>query len=262
MALSNAAHARMIGVRRRNRRRAGQREAQRLRDRHHGRGGPHHHAGAERARNAALDLVPFVVADAAGAFLVPIFPGIRARAQHGAAPIAAQHRPGRHIDRRHAHADRAHDQPRRGLVAAAHQHRAVDRMAAQQLFAFHGEEIAIEHGRGFDERLGKRHRRQLDRKAAGLIDAALHVLGAVAQMAVTGVDVAPSIDDADDRLADPVGAVIAELAQPRAVAERAQIVLAEPAIAAQVFGRFLVLHFVIRWRPRRGCSPPRSPIRW
>ncbi len=157
-----------------------------------------------------------------------------------AAPVAAQHRTCRHIDRRNAHRDRAHDQAGRGLVAAAHQHRAVDRMAAQQLLAFHGEEIAVEHGRRFDERLGKRHRRQFDRKAAGLIDAAFDVLGAVAQMAVAGVDVAPGIDDADHRLADPIGAVVAELAQPRAMAERAQIVFAEPAIAAQFFGRFFL----------------------
>ena len=176
-------------------------------------------------------------------------------AQDVAAPIAAQHRPGRHIDRRDAHADRAHDEAGRRLVAAAHQNRAVDRMAAQQLFAFHGEEIAVEHGRRFDEGLGKRHRRQLDRKSAGLIDAALHVLGAGAQMAMAGVDLAPGIDDADHRLADPIGAVIAELPQPRAMAERAQIVLAEPAIAAQLFGQFSFAD-VIRRRSPWALSAP------
>ena len=239
-AAGGGAHARMIGVRRRDRRRAGQREPERLGDRHHGRRGAHHHAGAERARNAAFDLVPLVVADAPGAFLVPVFPGVRAGTERLAAPIAAQHRTGRHIDRRNAHRNRAHDQARRGLVAAAHQNRAVDRMAAQQLLAFHGEKIAIEHGRRLDEGLGKRHRRQLDRKPAGLIDAAFDVLGAIAQMPMAGVDLAPGIDDADHRLADPIGAVVAELAQPRAMAERAQIVLAEPAVAAQLFGRFSV----------------------
>ena len=131
-----------------------------------------------------------------------------------AAPVAAQHRPGRHVDRRQAHRDRAHDQAGRGLVAAAHQHRAVDRMAAQQLLAFHGEEVAVEHGRRFDERLGQRHRRQLDGKAAGLPDAAFHVFGARAQMPVAGVDVAPGVEDADHRLAGPVGAVVAELLSP------------------------------------------------
>ena len=182
-----------------------------------------------------------VVADMAGAFLVPVFPDVGAGAERVAAPVAAQHRAGRHVDRRQPHRDRAHDQAGRGLVAAAHQHRAVDRMAAQQLLAFHGEEIAVEHGRRFDERLGERHRRQLDGKAAGLPDAALDVLGALAQMAVAGVDLAPGVEDADHRLAGPVGAVVAELPEPRAMAERAQIVAAEPAVAAQFLGRFFLV---------------------
>ena len=239
-AAGGGAHARMIGVRRRDRRGAGQREPERFGDRHHGRRGAHHHAGAERARNAAFDLVPLVVADAPGALLVPVFPGVRAGTEGVAAPIAAQHRTGRHIDRRNAHRNRAHDQARRGLVAAAHQNRAVDRMAAQQFLAFHGEKIAIEHGRRLDERFGERHRRQLDRKPAGLIDAAFDVLGAVAQMPVAGVDLAPGIDDADHRLADPIGAVIAELAQARAMTERPQIVLAEPAELRSSSGDFLL----------------------
>src|SRR5262249_31557177 len=70
-------------------------------------------------------------------------------------------------------------------------------------------------------------------EAARLQHAALDVLGARAQVAVAGVDVAPGVDDADHRLAGPVGRVEAHLAPPRAVAERAQVVDAEPAIAAQ-----------------------------
>jgi hypothetical protein len=108
------------------------------------------------------------------------------------------------------------------------------------LLAFHGEEIAVEHGRGFDEGLGERHRRQLDGKAAGLPDAALDVFRPLAQMAVAGVDVAPGVEDADHRLAGPVGAVIAELPQSRAMAEGAQIVGTEPAVAAQSLGRFFL----------------------
>ena len=41
----------------------------------------------------------------------------------------------------------------RGLVAAAHQHRAVDRVLAQQLLGLHGQEVAVEHGGGLDEGL-------------------------------------------------------------------------------------------------------------
>ena len=143
-------------------------------------------------------------------------------------------RTGRHIDRRQAHADRAHDQAGRGLVAAADQHGAVDRMAAQQFLGLHRQQIAIEHGGRLDERLRQRHRRQFDRKAAGLQHAAFDVLGARAQMRVAEIDVAPGVDDADHRLAGQVGGVIAALAQARAMAEGAQIVDAEPAVAAQV----------------------------
>src|SRR5207245_692928 len=92
---------------------------------------------------------------------------------------------------------------------------------------------------------------------ASLEHAALHVLGARAQVRVTGVDLAPGVDDADHRAAGPVLGVIAELAQARAVAERAQIADAEPAMAAQLF-RTLASH---GGDPRTGartlpCAPP------
>ena len=46
-AAGGGAHAQMVGVDGRDRRRAGQRHAERFGDRHHGGGGAHHHAGAE-----------------------------------------------------------------------------------------------------------------------------------------------------------------------------------------------------------------------
>src|SRR3546814_3741010 len=49
-----------------------------------------------------------------------------------AAPVAAQHRAGRHEDRRDVHAGRAHDQRRRGLVAAAHEHRSEEHTSELQ----------------------------------------------------------------------------------------------------------------------------------
>ena len=118
-------------------------------------------------------------------------------------------------------------------------------MAAQQLLRLHRQEIAVEHGRRLDEGLGQRHRRQLDREAAGLQHAALDVLGARAQMRVAGVDLAPGIDDADHRPAGPVVGVVAELAQARAMAERAQIADAEPAMAAQIFGTLAVHEMIL-----------------
>src|SRR5579863_167907 len=74
-------------------------------------------------------------------------------------------------------------------------------------------------------------------------------------MAVAGVDIAPGVDDADHRLANPVGAVVARLLQARAMAERAQVVFAEPAIAAQVLGRFL-----LRFHSHTRCYSAVAPV--
>src|SRR5262249_5585985 len=74
--------------------------------------------------------VPLRCGDAPRALLGPIFPEVGPRAEVLAAPIAAQNRARRHVNRRYAHADGAHDQARRGLVATAQQHRAIDRVAA------------------------------------------------------------------------------------------------------------------------------------
>ncbi len=99
------------------------------------------------------------------------------------------------------------------------------------------QQVAVEHGRRLDEVLGERERRQLDRKAARLPDAALHFLGTRAEMRVAGIDVRPGIDDADHRLADEVVVVVAHLQRTRAMPERAQVGRAEPAVAAEGLGR-------------------------
>ncbi len=255
------AHARVRGIGRHDRRRARQREAERFGNRHHGRRRAHHHAGAEGTRDAAFEFGPIVFADAAGALLVPVFPGVGPGPQFHAAPVPVELRAGRRIDERHAHADGAHDQAGRGLVAAAEQHGAVDRMAAQQLLGLHRQQVAVEHGRRLDERFRQRHRRQLDREAAGLQHAALHVLGARPQMLMAETEVAPGIDDADHRLALPVGGVVAALARARAVAEGAQIVDPEPAVAAEVFRTFTVGHsYRSNWLSRRSAGPASPKI--
>ncbi len=145
------AHADVVGVGRRNRGGAGQRQADGFGDAHHRRRGAHRHARAMAARDAGFHFEPRVVGQAAGSALVPILEGVAARAQHLAAPVAAQHWPGGQVDERQAHRQRAHREAGRGLVAAAHQHRTIDRVRAQQLFGFHGEEVAIEHRRRLDQ---------------------------------------------------------------------------------------------------------------
>ena len=233
-------HADVAGIGRRNRGRARQRHADRFGDRGHGRGGAHGHAGAVAAGDAGLDVDPVLVGDLAGAPLVPVFPGIRARAQRLALPVAAQHRPGRQIDRGDVHAGGAEQQRRRGLVAAAHQHHAVDGMAAQQFLGVHRQQIAVEHGGRLQERFRQRQRRQFHRKAAGHQDAALDVVDPALEMHVAGLRVRPGVEDRDHRAVLPLLRRIAHLHGARAVAEGPQIVGREPARAAQRFRCFLV----------------------
>ena len=61
----------------------------------------------ERAMPSSISL-PRFLGDVAGAQLRPVLPGIGSAAERAAAPVAAQHRPRRHEDRRQVHADRAH----------------------------------------------------------------------------------------------------------------------------------------------------------
>ena len=243
----------------------GKRHADRLGDRGHGRSRAHGHAGAIAARDAGLDIDPVLVGDLPGAALVPVFPGVRARAERLALPVAAQHRAGRQIDRGQVHAGGAEQQARRGLVAAAHQHHAVDRMAAQQLLGLHRQHVAVEHGGRLDERFRQRQRRQFHRKAAGLQHAALDVVDTALEMRVAGLRVGPGIEDRDHRPALPLLRRVAHLHGARAVAEGAQIVGGEPARAAQRFRMFPVVghdHTCSRlsWSSHRRSMPGKPAV--
>ncbi|MEY9772781.1 hypothetical protein ABIA14_005122 [Sinorhizobium fredii] len=180
--------------------------------------------------------------DLPGFLLSPVFPDIRARAERLAAIIAAQHRPGRHEDRRQVDLDRPHDGCRRGLVAAGEQHDAVDRMRADEFLDLHGEEVAVEHRRRLHIGLGERHGRQLDRKAPRLPDTALDLLGASAQMRMARVDVAPGIDNRDHRLGGDFLLVVAHLVETGAMPEGAQVLGAEPAEAPKIFWTLAFAH--------------------
>ena len=103
-------------------------------------------------------------------------------------------------------------------------HRAVGRIGAQRLLGLHRQEVAIHHRRRLLKRLGQRHRRQFNRKAARLPYAALHLLDPLLEMGVAGIDVAPGVDDRDHRLPGIIGAIIAHLRGARTMAEGAQIV--------------------------------------
>ena len=94
---------------------------------------------------------------------------------------------------------RAHQQRRRGLVAAGEQHHPVDRVGAQRLLDVHGAEVAVEHRRRPQRALPRREDRELHRQAARLVDAVAHPLGEVAQMRVARRQLRPGVADADHR---------------------------------------------------------------
>ncbi len=178
------AHSHVIRIHRRQRRRARQAHAERLGNRRHRRGGAHDLTGPRRARDAGLHFIPVVLADRSGPQFGPVLHRVRADAQLRTAQVAAQHDAGRHIDRRQVHRQRAHQETRRRLVAAADQHRAVDRMLAQQFLGFERQQIPIQHRRRLDHHFAERERRQFDGKTAGLPDAPAHRVGALAQVEV------------------------------------------------------------------------------
>src|SRR5262245_7885194 len=74
--------------------------------------------------------------------------------------------------------------------------------------------------------------------ASGLEHAPLDLLGPLAQVHVARVQLGPGVQDGDERLAQVLLVLDAELAHPRPVAEGPQprgALAAEPAVAAQVF---------------------------
>ena len=84
-------------------------------------------------------------------------------------------------------------------------------MLAEEFLGLHREKVAIEHAGRLDELLRERHRREFDRKAAGLPDAALDILDPLGKVGVALGEIAPGVDDADHRLAEKILARIAHL---------------------------------------------------
>ena len=228
-------HAYMVGIRRRDGGCAGQR-----------------HAQAASASEAMVDAVPIVMQkpgeramQASMSFhscslMLPAQRSVQNFQRSVPLPralslvVAPQHGAGRQVDGWQVHADRAHEQAGSGFVAAAHQHRAIDRKAAQILLGVHRQQIAIEHRAGLHVGFGDGERGDLDREAAGRPDAAFDGFGALPQVRVTGIDFAPGVEDGDDRLADEIFVAHAELLHARAMAEAPLCRWSKPTGATQL----------------------------
>ena len=226
-------HSAVRGIRGGDRRSARQCQTQGFGRSGHRRCSPHRHTGAVRTSDAVFDASPGAVVDGAGTPLGPVLPDVAAAGQRLPFVVAAKHRAGRHEDRGKIHCRRTHDQAGHGLVAAAEQHHAIDRIRPQQLLGLHRQEIPIEHRRRLHQRFTERDNRHFDREPTRLPDTSLYLLGAQTQVRMTGIEVAPGVEDADHRLADVFLVGEAHLLGAGTVAERPQIVDAEPAMRSE-----------------------------
>ena len=211
---------------------ARQHHAQRLGEHGHGRGGAHGVAGADAARVGRLERLPFGLVDLPGAVLIPVAPQVGARSDLHAPPAPGGLWAGADLNGRQVGAGRAHQLRRRGLIAAAQQHHAIDRVGAQRLLDLHRQQVAVQHRAGLHQLLAERERVELQRHAAGRDHAALDRLGDGAQAQVAVVQLAPGIGDADHRLAGEKLARPAQRSKHRPVLRAKLVASFEPFRAA------------------------------
>ncbi len=228
----------MRTVHRRNGRRPRNAKAQRLRQRSQRARRAHRHAMSRTARDAILNLAPLLPAQIARTFFIPVLPDIAAAAQRLATPVALDHRPAGHVDHRDVHAERPHEQPRRGFVTAAQQHRAINRIGPQHLLRLHRQKIAVKHRRRLRQHLPRRHHRNFHRMPARLQNTPLHRIRRQPQMHVAGVQITPRVQNPDHRLAYNILTPPPRLLRPRAMAKGSQFITAIPAPGAKLFRSF------------------------
>ena len=186
------------------------------------------------ACQSGTESVPFGITQVSSALLVPESPHVGATSQCLATPVTTQHRAGWHEDDGPVGACRSHQQRRCGLVATAHQDRPVERVGAEYLLGLHRQEVPVQHRCRLLEGLRERGHGKLERITARLPDTALYRLGTFSQVHMTGIDVAPGVEDPDHRLAGMLLGSDTELPGARAVAESPQSVTVEPAAAVKL----------------------------
>ena len=181
----------------RGRRAAGHRHAERLRNARHRARRAHHRARAHARDELIVHVGHFVGVDFAGAELAPVTAAIGACAHAFAAVRAGQHGSGDELDRRNARGCRAHQLGRHRLVAAADQHDCIHRLRADHFLGVHRHEVAQVHAGRRGEALVDGDRRERHRQAAGKHDAAFDRGDELRRIAVTGIEVAAGVGNAD-----------------------------------------------------------------
>src|SRR5690606_28969830 len=161
------------------------------------------------------------------------FPHVGARADQFALVVAIQHGAAGDRDRRNVTAGSSHHQGWGGLVAAHQEYDAIDGIAADRLLHIHGGKIAEEHRGGAEVGLTTGEDRELQREAAGLVDAPLDVLRDLAEVVVAGCQFRKGIADADHRssIEEVIGKAL--ISHPASVQKGVLEAAVEPGLATQ-----------------------------
>ena len=243
-----------LGVRRRDGRAHRQRQAERLGNAGHGRSGSHHHTGADRRCEPAVDRLDLDVVHLAGAVFRPQPSAIGAGAEHLALVMADHHRPDRNHHGWQVGRDRGHDLRRQRLVAAADHDHGIHRLGADHFLGIHRHQIAqIHRGRErktFGDRDGRKHHRHRARQH----HAAFYGLDDLRHVAVAGIVVAVGVGDTDDRAVQRIVRIAHRLDEGLAQEQRK----AGVAVTGQSLAK-PVCHFLVS-PGRVGATKEASPI--
>jgi hypothetical protein len=155
------------------------------------------------------------------------------RADANAFVRTGQHGTRHELDRRNARRHRAHQLGGHGLVAPSDQHDGVHRLGADHFLRVHRHEVAQVHAGRMREALVDGNGRKFDRQAAREHHAARHGGDEITRVAVTWVEAAAGVDDADDRPGEGVIRITRTLDEGAAEKEREGGV----AIARQAFAK-------------------------
>ena len=140
--------------------------------------------------------------------------------------------PGNH-ERRQIATRRAHHERGRGLVAATQQNDSINRIAPNRFLHVHAHQVAEEHGGRPHVGFAQRHDGKLQRKASGLVNAALDPVRHQPEMCVARGQFRPRIANADNRPAiEQIGRKSLVL-HPRTMNETISILKAKPVSGAE-----------------------------
>ena len=196
---------------------------------------------ANAATHATFGFFKFFDAHFAHFQVVGKAPHVRSRANGFALKPPRQHWAAGQHNGWQIHTGRAHDERRRGFVAAREQHNGIKRIGSDAFFDGHAGQIAVEHGRGANDGFAQGHHRKFQRKTARFVNAVFDTLRQFSKMTVAGRYFRPSIADANDGLALELVRGVALIFQPTAVYKTIFPFFSKPILTAEFL---LFCHFV------------------